>query len=449
MTMRKNSFRLAVFAVVVLWMTFTFYRMKVIEKKVSSAPFVPPSWAYSSLNKQMKTTSSYAMKDKESDSQLSNQFELYVRLTNRDAFKEQLDNFLFKSMNLFFSKHLASTVIVLDSEKPADLDFGNQILKQYAHMSLRLCFMNPAPNGTIHHWGMERMYLDMMHADFCTNRKFVGFVDVDTLFVTAVTEDLLFENEKPVVTGIIGKPRRPCWLMTAEYILGHKQVMQCMSYFPIIFIITHIIEMRKHVEKLHKKSFLEVFKIAPEAVYTAPTCFCHYSIICNYVWYHHRDAYAWHLQLEPNGKWDGDGAIPSMVNASYFQNEVLAKEKIPVPRSSVHARHLMFDGKYQDGFIPPKSVTDRLMKEGLCYSFGFDQCHDKCLDFNKTQIQNSLFTFEIYQWQWDPRCYEMQVRHYSEVHRLVKLHPEQFYLDVTSSSSICKLMGMLSLSGDN
>lgn len=435
--MRKNSFRLAIFAVVFLfWMIFTFYKKIRLIENHSSASFVQPSWAYSSLNKQMKTTSSYAMKDKESDSQLSNRFELYVRLTSRDSFKEQLDNFLFKSMNMFFSKHLASTVVVLDSEKSADLAFGNQILKQYAHMRLRLCFMNPAPNGTIHHWGMERMYLDMMHADFCTKREFVGFLDADTLFVTAITEDLLFENEKPVVTGIIGMPRRPCWLLTAEYILGHKQVMQCMSYFPIVFKVTHIINMRKHVEQLHKKSFLEVFKIAPKAVYTATTCFCHYSIMCNYVWYHHRDSYAWHLQLEPNGTWNGDGAIQSMVNASYFENEVLAKEKLPIPRSSVHARHLMYEGKYQDGFIPPKAVTDRLMKEGLCYSFGFD----------KTQIQKSLFTFEIYQWQWDPRCYEMQVRHYSKVHELVKLHPKQFCLDVTSSSSICSLLGKLSLS---
>eukprot|EP00112_Aurelia_sp_Birch-Aquarium-sp1_P019081 Seg4654.1 transcript_id=Seg4654.1/GoldUCD/mRNA.D3Y31 product="hypothetical protein" protein_id=Seg4654.1/GoldUCD/D3Y31 len=375
---------------------------------------------------------------------LSNRFELYVRLTNIESFRKQLDGWLFKSINLFFVKYLASTVVVLDKEKSADWDFGNEILKNYKHMKLRLCFMNPVPQDIIHNWSKERMYLDMMHADNCTQKEFVGFLDVDTLFVTAVTEDLLFEDDKPVVTGRIGAPRIPCWIATAEYILGRKQVMQCMSYFPVVFKVTHITEMRTYVEKIHNKTFLEVFKIAPQAAKVATSCFCHYSIMCNFVWYHHREAYAWHLQVVPGGKWNGIGAIPSMVDASYFENEVLASEKIPIPRSSVHARHIMHKGKYLDGVVPSKAVTDTFMKEGVCYSFGFEKCPEKCREFNKGEIQNSLFAFENYRWQWDPRCYQMQVKHYTRVSELVKSFPKQFYFDVTNSSSICTLLDRLS-----
>ena len=282
--MRMKALRLVFFTVTILAVTFVLvseFRTIFIRDRRSSTML--PAWAYGSLSNNSAKTSTYdKIQDEESAFGLSNRFELYVRLTSKDSFRQQLDGWLFKSINLFFVKYLASTVVVLDTEKSEDLEFGNEIIKKkYAHMKLRLCFMNPLPQNTIHHWGKERMYLDMMHADFCTQREFVGFLNVDTLFVTAVTEDLLFEHGKPVVTARIGVPRVPCWLDTAEYILGRKQVMQCMSYFPVVFKVSHIVEMRKYVEKIHNKTFLKVFKTAPEAVKVATTCFCHYSIMCN------------------------------------------------------------------------------------------------------------------------------------------------------------------------
>ena len=141
---------------------------------------------------------------------------------------------------------------------------------------------------------------------------------------------------------------------------------------------------------------------------------------------------------------DGIRRIPSMVDVSYFENEVLESQKIPIPRSSVHARHIMYKGKYLDAVLPPKAVTDRFMREGLCYSFGFDKCPEKCREFDKDEIQDSLFAFENYQWQWDSRCYQMQVRHYTKVKELVKSFPKQFYFDVTNSASVCTLLDRFS-----
>ena len=410
---------------------------------LANLKFTPTMISIKGSSPPYKINSRDQLKMKEPDVELGKRFELYVRLTNKESFRQQLDDWLFKSMNLFFVKSLASTVVVLDSEKPADWDYGKELLKRYSQMSLRMCYMNPIPQDVIDNWGKARMYLDMMHADTCTQREFVGFLDVDTLFVTAVTEDLLFEDAKPIVTGRIGTPRVPCWIATAEYILGLKQVMQCMSYFPVVFKVSHIVEMRKYVEKIHNKEFMEVFKIAPQEAKVEKRCYCHYSIMCNYVWYHHREAYAWHLQVVPGGKWNGIGAIPSMVNASYFENEVLANEKIPMPRSSVHARHLMVNGKYLNAIVPARSLTNKLMKEGICHSFGFMVCPEKCTEFSSTEIQNGLFEFETYRWQWDSRCYNLQERHYAKVHELVKFHPEQFYLDVKNSSKLCNVLDKL------
>ena len=431
MARNSSSYRSCYFVVVVIGMTILLVNFKFTPTRIKG------------LSQFYKINSSDHLKIKKPDLELGKRFELYVRLTSTVSFRQQLDDWLFKSMTLFFARYLASTVVVLDSEKPADWDYGKELSKRYSRMNLRMCYMKPIPQDVIDNWGKARMYLDMMHADYCTKREFVGFLDVDTLFVTAVTEDLLFENDKPVVTGRIGIPRIPCWIATAEYILGYKQVLQCMSYFPVVFKVSHIVDMRKYVEKIHNKTFMEVFKIAPQEAKVQKRCYCHYSIMCNYVWYNHREAYAWHLQVVPGGKWNGIGAIPSMVNASYFENEVLASEKIPIPRSSVHARHLMVNGKYLDAIIPARSLTNRLIKEGICYSFGFDLCPEKCTEFSSTEIQNSLFAFENYRWQWDTRCLKTQERHYAKVHELVKFYPEQFNLDLKNSSKLCSVLDKL------
>ena len=190
--------------------------------------------------------------------------------------------------------------------------------------------MDPFSTNITHNWGKGRMYLDMMHADSCKLSGYVGFVYLDTLFVTAVTQDLLFEEGEPITMGRIDAPRIPCWIATVEYMLGLKQVMQCMSYFPVVFKVEHIIEMRRYIEKLHGKSFMEVFRIAPSSLKVADTCVCHYGIMGNYMLYFYRSSYAWHLQMVPMGRWDGRDAIPSMVNTTYFETEVLPSEKVPV-----------------------------------------------------------------------------------------------------------------------
>ena len=371
-------------------------------------------------------------------------FELYVRLTSSPSFREQLENWLFKSIELFFPRRLASTIIVFDSEKQADREYASKVLHKYDRFDIRVCYMDPIPENIIHKWGKERMYLDMMHADSCKLSGYVGFVDVDTLFVTAVTQDLLFENGKPIVTGRIGVPRVPCWIDTAEYVLGLKQVMQCMSYFPVIFKIEHIVEMRRYVEKLHGKPFMEVFKIAPMAVKVASTCFCHYSIMCNYMWYFYRTSYSWHLQVVPSGKWDGTRAIPSMVNATYFEKEVLPSEKIPIPRSSVHIRHFMLNGRYQDAVSAPLWYTNKILKEGFCYSFGHAICPEQCTDFDSKKLQDSLFAFENYRWQWDPRCLEAQFKHYQVVKDFLGKDQNGFITDVKNKTNVCDILRSLS-----
>eukprot|EP00794_Sanderia_malayensis_P008214 gene8214-biopygen6642 len=229
------------------------------------------------------------------------EFEIYIRLTTvKKEFAEQIEIWPIKSMKLFFQKKFANLLIVMDDENKQDHEYGDKFHELHPDMNTSVCYMKPLPKEYYHGWGKARMYMDMMHADVCSTKEYVGFIDVDTLFVTAVTENLLFEDKKPIITGRIGIPRVPCWIQTGQYILGMKQVMQCMSYFPVTFKVSHIVEMRKHVERVHNKSFAQVFKEAPEAVKVHKSCYCHYSIMCNYMWYFYRNEYAWHLQMVPH-----------------------------------------------------------------------------------------------------------------------------------------------------
>jgi len=161
------------------------------------------------------------------------------------------------------------------------------------------------------------------------------------------------------------------------------------------------------------------------------------------MWYFHRDSYAWHLQTVPLGKYTGQGAIPSMVNATYFEKEVLPSEKIPIPRSSIHARHFMLNGKYHDPAPAPLWYINKQLREGLCYSFGHSICPEKCKEFDSKKLHDSLFAFENYRWQWDERCMETQVKHYDLVKAFLSRHPDGFMTAVGNRTVLCNLLQSL------
>ena len=364
-------------------------------------------------------------------------FEVYVRYTTADPeFPKQADAWLFRSISLFWPKN-TKVVVVLDKENAGDRAYGSTLKEATLtkSMTLKVCYMEAYPLEMIHHWGKMRMYMDMMHADLCTNATYVGLVDVDTVFTTAVTPSLVLEAGKPVVIGRIGEPRIPCWMKTGEYVLGVKQVMQCMHYFPVTFKTAHLKEFRDYVTKLHGKDFKDVIAEASSKSNVSGTCYCHYSMMCNYMWYHHRNEYAWHLQyVKPTQP--STASVPY----EYFDTEVKPYEKIPHPRSSQHVRHFMLNGKYMDAVIPSERFVNDTLLEGLCYSFGVRLCCSSCKSYNPTSIHVNLFNFENYDWLWDIRCRERQIEHYQNVSSLF----EGKFFNLDSTEDVCSTIKQLS-----
>ncbi|CAH3165329.1 unnamed protein product [Porites lobata] len=150
--------------------------------------------------------------------------------------------------------------------------------------------------------------------------------------------------------------------------------------------------------------------------------------MCNYMWYHHRNEYSWHLQyVKPTRP------LNASVPYDYFFTEVKPKEKIPHPRSSIHIRHFMLNGKYMDTVVPTARFVNDTLVEGLCYSFRIKLCGDLCREYNQTNIHVNLFNFENYDWLWDSRCMEKQIEHYKNVTDL--FNETFFYMD--SSEEVC------------
>ena len=365
--------------------------------------------------------------------------DVYVRYTTAiPEFPKQAEAWLLRSISLFWPKN-TTVVVVLDKENAADTSHGSTIKKSALSkkITFEVCYMEVYPPEMIHYWGKMRMYMDMMHAhaDLCTNATYVGLVDVDTLFTTAVTPSLVLEAGKPVVTARIGQPRIPCWMKSGEYVLGIKQVMQCMHYFPVTFKTAHLKEFRDYVAKLHGKDFKDVIAEASNKSNVGSSCYCHYSMMCNYMWYHHRNEYAWHLQYVKLTH-PSTASVPY----EYFDTEVKPYEKIPHPRSSQHIRHFMLNGKYMDGIIPSERFVNDTLLEGLCYSFGVRRCGYLCNGYDVTSIHVNLFNFENYDWLWDSRCMEKQLEHYQNVS---SLFGEKFF-NLDSTEDVCSTIKQLS-----
>ena len=342
-------------------------------------------------------------------------FIFYVRFTYSPRWATEYKNVLVRSMKLFVPSNIAKLVVVLDEENPQNKQFGDEIKKEWPYPDI--CFRPPGDPEIYYGWGKARMFWDMMHPDLCTNATYVGFVDTDTLFDTIVTPQLLFEDNKPIIVAKIGLAPYACWVKTTERFLKKKEVMQCMSTFPVTVKTEHMKLMREQLSKQFGKDFGAVFR--DSALNGQPHCICQFSFMCNYLWYYHRDEYAWHLQTVPTGDWNGADLRDGQVDPKYYHKEVKPEMKIPIPRTSVHLRYTIIKGEKYNEREPSEEDVSEIVKEGLCYSGGFQYCPKQCRKWNQSLIQYHLYSFEFYQWFWDSRCKKEQDKHYKNVMGLV------------------------------
>ena len=386
--------------------------------------------------------------------------ELAVRMNSNPASVTVYKGWLLRSLQLFWPQKWLHLTLILDEENKLDHVVGRKLSRLWPRP--KIVYLGPG-NSTVYQDNQRRrMFLDYFYPERYVSAEYVGFADSDTMFTTVITPQVLFKFEdskwKPTVQARIGEPfwqeHWDCWSDVSEYMLGKKEALQCMSYFPVIIKVEHIIEMRSYIENRTGKQFTEVFReaILIENPHFSKTfkllndCMCQFSIFCNYIWYFHKDDYDFHLEMTPDEDWDGQRRRASQVTFNYLKN-IDWKLKIPKPRVAIHARHFLENSQYVSGSLetmkePVHSYLERRLQEGLCFSIGFDRCPEGCTAFNSSKLHQTLFSFEIFEWSWDKRCYEAQTVHYQNVKRLIDSHEGngKRMFGVGSLNDICSLI---------
>ena len=334
--------------------------------------------------------------------------ELYLRMTSTvPLFTNFYENVLVRSMRYFWP-YISSMVVVLDQEKPQDHVFGNS--SRYTFPFPKICYMDnlTVPGYT----GKDRMQRDMFYPERCTSKKYVAFVDTDTVFITRIIPEMLFADGKPIVIGVYGRELLRHWKDKAHsttILFKTKEVMRCMTYFPVVLKVDHIIQARQHIEKLHGMPFDEVL------IRLKAKSFSQFNIMCQYIWLFHRNEYQFHLQLQVNVT----NILHSYrVDALEMNKNISEEQKMPIARVCAHYKTVK-------GWETQKTHID-LFRSSICFVGGFELCPEKCKAYNRTTLRQYMFDFNGNDWRWDSRCLAVQQEHYRRLAR----HTDEEYSNI-------------------
>ncbi len=253
-------------------------------------------------------------------------FGLYLRMYSGTS--DFYFNTLVPSMKYFWFLPVNLTIVLDDT--PEDRALAELIGADYPYP--KVCFQPKVDEKYYHGKGYDLQQLDMFLIEKCFDKKYVGFIDTDTMFVTSATPELMFNGSKPIMIGTYGYPifsRRK----GTHFALGKKEAFNFMAYFPMAIKVDHIIELRRHMEKTHRMPFLDVFEKFSGDAYSQ------FSIMCNYVWYYHREEYQFKAQFTWHHRpWTPNSHVEGRQAAGYYQEQLTEDMRFPMPRSSIHTK---------------------------------------------------------------------------------------------------------------
>ena len=350
--------------------------------------------------------------------------ELYLRMTSTVPILTNLyENILVRSMRYFWPD-ISSMVVVLDQEKSEDHVFGNFIMNKFPFP--RICYMDnlKVPGYS----GIDRMQRDMFYPERCTSKKYVAFVDTDTVFITRIVPEMLFTDGKPIIIAVYGREiGRVClnYARTTTNLFRTKEVMRCMAYFPIVLKVDHIRHARQYIEKIHGMPFDEVF-IKMKAGNVSQ-----FNIMCQYIWRFHRKEYEFHFQLQVK-----EPKLPTSYRVdTLVMNKIISeKQKWPIARLCAHYKKV-------NGWKTQETYRD-LYRSSICFVGGFELCPEKCKAYDKTSLRKNMFSFSKLDWRWDSRCHVVQEEHY----RILARYASEDYSDIIRKG--CHEMDILTWSAN-
>ena len=329
------------------------------------------------------------------------EMEIYLRMTSANQHLVNFyDNVLVRSMSYFWPDNF-SMVVVLDQERSEDKKYGNAIQKTFPFP--RVCYMkNVKVQG---YSGRDRMQRDMFYPELCTSKKFVAYIDTDTMFVSRVVPEMLFVDGKPKVIGVYGHIMNYWWSRASRNVVElfkTKEIMRCMSYFPVIMKTEHMLGLRLYLEKLHGMTFDELLKTK-----TTMTYLSQFNMMCQYIWIFHRNEYVFYLQYQPNRK-PGISSETREDGTSFRVANLSDHQTFPQARVSIHYKWILEEWTSQ-------GIYRHLLRASICFMGGFDLCPAVCSEYSQDSLRKEMFVFDMIDWSWDNRCMEAQRNHYKEL----------------------------------
>ncbi len=329
-------------------------------------------------------------------SEIMEDFGLYLRMTSNPNLTKLYFHTLVPSMKYFWFLPVNLTVVLDDT--PEDRNLSKELAASYPYP--KICFEKWFDPVYYHSTGKSLSQLSMFYVENCFDKKYVGFIDTDTMFITSVTPELLFNGTRPIAIGHYGKPLIRLWWKKTLFALGLKEVFTFMDYFPVVLKVQHIIELRNYISTKYNSTFLDIFHNISIGR------FSQFNIMGNYVWYFHREEYQFHAQLVKRQRWNRMKSLERPLG-TYYDEHLTEQMITPFPRASVHS-------KYRKTW--KLGGQAEMLRSGLCYSGGFQWCPFLCKSLNNSKLHTDLFVFGPWvDWTWDNRCLKSQKLHYTNV----------------------------------
>ena len=188
------------------------------------------------------------------------------------------------------------TVVVLDDDA-ADRAYGANLSQAWPWPTVA---HRQVEHGLEPHVMQQGAYL---YADtyLPAGVKYVAMLDTDSLFTTPVERDGLFDSRgRPYIIGQVGRePPGSVWhelfKWTAAF-LKQPEAMRAMSYFPLVFKVEHLKELRDHVSRLHGGVSFDKIWLNVSLAVTRRGAIAAFNAIVNYLYFHHRNEYNFRLQ---------------------------------------------------------------------------------------------------------------------------------------------------------
>ena len=323
---------------------------------------------------------------------------VYVRMTTANKlFPKWYETIVVQTIRYFWPE-LRSLYVVLDDERREDHEFALTIQKAFPYP--KVCFMEPVTDVDISSY--DRMQRDMFYPEKCTSKPFVGYIDTDSILIARVIPEVLFEDNKPIIIGVYGTTTTSTWDLAAlstAAIFKTKEVMKCMSYFPVIMKVEHVIGLRHYLEKLHNMPIEKILHTQKVDF------FSQFNLMCQYVWTFYRNEYKFYLQY----KRVANAVSKGREDTAYYNKTILPEYTHPFPRVCDHFKYHVVYGNWKH-----PDTYRKLIKAGICYAGGFEMCPEKCKMFKKDSLRREMFLFDLNDWTWDKRCLATQLAYYKD-----------------------------------